>query len=406
MTGPLRPLPHTRKSPAPPALARRGLWVIFGSTFFELVGYFMLLPLLLLRLKGDGVSTSLAGLFAASGWVGVFLITPFASAITQRLGRRPTLWLAAAVPVASTAGFLFTDWLPAWFLFDFVAGAASGLRWVLAEAVVAEFAPPDQRGRMVGLFETMVGTTFVIGPALLAFVGPQNPVALWLVLGSMAIGLLWSLQIPPLPDAADAHEARVGLHGVWHALRAHPIIMSVGFVGGFFESGLTSILPLYGLTLGLGATAAALLVSASGLGSALMMLPAGLAADRMSVHPRWGDAHRARLAILRLCAGVTLAATALIPFVAGTPWLAAAVAFVWGGAGGSLYTLTMIDIGSREQGITLVNSTAVLVLSYTLGGVLAPALGAAMLDWAPVLGFPALLLAVAGPGWWLLRRAR
>ena len=292
----MNPTPHT---------SRRGLRVIFGSTFFELVGYFMLLPLLLLRLKGDGVSTSLAGLFAASGWVGVFLITPFASAITQRLGRRPTLWLAAAVPVVSTAGFLFTDWLPAWFLFDFIAGAASGLRWVLAEAVVAEFAPPDQRGRMVGLFETMVGTTFVVGPALLAVVGPQNPLALWLVLGSMAIGLLWSLQIPPLPDAADAHEARVGLHGVWHALRAHPIIMSVGFVGGFFESGLTSILPLYGLTLGLGATAAALLVSASGLGSALMMLPAGLAADRMAVHPRWGDAHRARLAILRLCAGVT-----------------------------------------------------------------------------------------------------
>ena len=392
---------------APPPHARLGLWAIFGSTFFELVGYFMLLPLLLLRLKGADVSTTLAGLFAASGWVGVFVITPFASAITQRLGRRPTLWLAAAVPVVSTTGFLFTDWLPAWFVLDFIAGAASGLRWVLAEAVVAEFAPPQQRGRMVGLFETMVGTTFVIGPALLAWVGPQNPVALWLVLGSLAIGLVWSLLIPPLPTATDAHSARVGLHGVWHALRAHPLIMTVGFVGGFFESGLTSILPLYGLSLGLGVTAATLLVSASGLGSALMMLPAGLLADRMSAHPRrrFGDAHAVRLRLLRGCAAITLLATLVIPFVAQTPWLAAPVAFLWGGAGGCLYTLAMIDIGSREEGITLVNSTAVLVLSYTLGGVLAPALGAAMLDWAPVLGFPALLLAVAGPGWWLLRRA-
>ena len=392
---------------APPPHARLGLWAIFGSTFFELVGYFMLLPLLLLRLKGADVSTTLAGLFAASGWVGVFVITPFASAITQRLGRRPTLWLAAAVPVVSTTGFLFTDWLPAWFVLDFIAGAASGLRWVLAEAVVAEFAPPQQRGRMVGLFETMVGTTFVIGPALLAWVGPQNPVALWLVLGSLAIGLVWSLLIPPLPTAADAHSARVGLHGVWHALRAHPLIMTVGFVGGFFESGLTSILPLYGLSLGLGVTAATLLVSASGLGSALMMLPAGLLADRMSAHPRrrFGDAHAVRLRLLHGCAAITLLATLVIPFVAQTPWLAAPVAFLWGGAGGCLYTLAMIDIGSREEGITLVNSTAVLVLSYTLGGVLAPALGAAMLEWAPVLGFPALLLAVAGPGWWLLRRA-
>ena len=414
---------------AQPPHARLGLVAIFGSTFFELVGYFMLLPLLLLRLKDADVSTTLAGLFAASGWVGIFVITPFASAITQRLGRRPTLWLAAAVPVVSTTGFLFTDWLPAWFLFEFIAGAASGLRWVLAEAVVAEFAPPLQRGRMVGLFETMVGTTFVIGPALLAWVGPQDPLALWLVLGSLAIGLVWSLLIPPLPTATDAHSARVGLHGVWHALRAHPLIMTVGFVGGFFESGLTSILPLYGLSLGLGVTAATLLVSASGLGSALMMLPAGLLADRMSAAPgrsqasshrspqgegvpvtahpqqRFGDAHAVRLRLLHGCAVITLLATLVIPFVAQTPWLAAPVAFLWGGAGGCLYTLAMIDIGSREEGITLVNSTAVLVLSYTLGGVLAPALGAAMLDWAPVLGFPSLLLAVAGPGWWLLRRA-
>jgi hypothetical protein len=85
--------------------ARLGLWAIFGSTFFELVGYFMLMPWLLLRLKGLDVSTALAGLFAASGWVGIFLVTPFASAVTRRLGRRPTLWLSGAVPVLAGLGF-------------------------------------------------------------------------------------------------------------------------------------------------------------------------------------------------------------------------------------------------------------------------------------------------------------
>lgn len=401
----MTPRSDTPRQPHPP-LHRLGLWAMFGATFFQLVGYFMLLPYLLLQLKGDGVSTTLAGLFAASGWVGIFAVTPFVSAVTQRLGRRPTLWLSGLVPVIAAAGFLLTDSLPLWFALEFIAGAASGLRWVLAEAVVAEFAPPEHRGRMVGLFETMVGTTFVIGPALLAGVGPERSENLWWVLGALLIGLVISAAIPRLPAAADAHEARVGLGGVWHALRAHPLIMAVGFVGGFFESGLTSILPLYGLALGMGAVAAALLVSASGLGSALMMLPAGMAVDRLSTQPRWGSAHGARLAVMHACALLTLLATVLIPFVAGMPWLAAVVAFVWGGAGGSLYTLAMIDIGSREQGITLVNSTAVLVLSYTLGGVLAPALGALMLDGAPTLGFPLLLLAVAGPGWWWLRRAQ
>ena len=172
-----------------------------------------------------------------------------------------------------------------------------------------------------------------------------------------------------------------------------------GFVGGFFESGITSILPLYGLALGLGAAGAALLVSASGLGSALMMLPVGMLADR------WSHKAAGRRSLMVILAFVTLAATCVIPFVAHVPVLAWPIVFLWGGAGGSLYTLAMIDIGSREEGITLVNSTAVLVLSYTLGGVLAPALGAAALQWAPTLGFPALLLAVAGGGWWLLRRA-
>jgi MFS family permease len=397
----------TAPATAVPERAPLGLIAIFGSTFFQLVGYFMLMPLLLLRLKGDGVSTALAGVFVATGWLGVFCMTPFASAITQRLGRRPSLWLAAAVPVVAIAGFLFSDSLLLWFACILIEGMAAGLRWVLAEAIVAEFSPAQQRGRNVGIFETMVGTTFVLGPVLLAWVGAQSDAALWMALGLTVFGLGWSLLIPRLPAAADAHSARVGLSGVWHALRAHPLIMTVGFVGGFFESGLTSILPLYGLALGLGATAAALLVSASGLGSALMMLPAGLLADRLAHHPqrRWGDGRGARLVIMRGCALITLLATLVIPFVAATPWLAAPVAFLWGGAGGCLYTLAMIDIGSREEGITLVNSTAVLVLSYTLGGVLAPALGAAALEWAPTLGFPALLLSVAGLGWWLLRRA-
>ncbi len=400
------PLPAHGAAGAPPAHAGRGLVAIFGATFCELVGVFMLSPLLLLRLTDAGMSTAVAGLFAATVWVGILCMAPMASALTQRIGRRPALWLSAAVPVLTGLGFALTDQPALWFVLYLLAGMAGGLRWVLAEAIVAEFSPSHQRGRNVGMFETMVGTTFVIGPAVLAWVGPQNAQAVWWAVGFLALGLLGSLSVPAMPASHDDGDVHVGLRGVWHALVTHPMVMAIGFIGGFFESGLTAMLPLYGLALGLGATAAALLVSASGLGSALVMLPAGELADRMARHPqqRWGDAAQSRRRLMRAGAGLTLAATLVIPFVAGTPWLAAPVAFVWGGAGGSLYTLVMIDIGSREQGITLVNSTAVLVMSYTLGGVLAPALGAAALQWSPTVGFPALLLLVAGAGYALLRR--
>ncbi|MEO0003319.1 MAG: hypothetical protein RLZZ22_1011 [Pseudomonadota bacterium] len=398
------PPPHD----LPPRQARLGLASIFGSTFLELTGYFMLAPWLLLRLKDADLPTWLAGLFAATAWAGIFLVTPFASAVTRRLGRRPTLWLSGLLPVLAGLVFSLADDLRLWFGMQLLAGMASGLRWVLAESVVAECAPPDQRGRWIGIFETMVGSTFVAGPMLLAWIGPFRPEALWAALALMTLGLLWSLMIPPLPPEPDAQQAEVGLRGVWRALREHPVIMLAGFVGGFFESGLTAILPLYGLALGLGAATAALLVSASGLGSSLLMLPAGLLADRLGGGPGsfWGGARQTRLQLMRIFAAITLLGSGLLPWVADKPWLAWPLAFVWGGAGGCLYTLSMIDIGSRERGITLVNSTSVLVMAYTLGGVLAPALGAAALQWSPRLGFPVLLIAVAAAGLAMLLRAR
>ncbi|MDR0458198.1 MAG: MFS transporter [Burkholderiaceae bacterium] len=392
----------------------RGLAAVFGSTFCLLAGNFMLSPLLLLRLKSAGAPTALAGLFAAMSWIGIFCVTPFASAIVRRLGRRRAFWLSAAVPTLTAIGFALTADLAAWFALALAAGLAAGLRWVLSEAMVAELSLPQWRGRAVALFETMLGATFVIGPALLAAIGPQRPAALGAAIVCIALGALISAGIPPLqtpehsqPASAQA-TAETGWRGVWRALAARPAFMAVGFVGGFFESGLSSILPLYGLSAGLSAAAAVMLVSASGLGSAGLVFPLGWLADRMAHAPkqRWGSPARVRRRLMRDCAGLILAAALALPGLMRYPWAAGALAFAWGGLGGCLYTLVMVDIGSRERGIALVNGTAVLVLAYTLGGVLAPALGALALQISPAAAFPALLIAVAGLGWALLGRLK
>ena len=81
----------------------RGLAAVFGSTLFQLSGIFMLSPLLLLMLKRAGVSSSVAGLFAATTWLGIFVMTPFASQLTQKIGRRQTMWLASTMPIIAAA---------------------------------------------------------------------------------------------------------------------------------------------------------------------------------------------------------------------------------------------------------------------------------------------------------------
>ncbi len=376
----------------PPAGATLGLAAIFGSTFFALVGYFILSPLLRLRLKGADISSTQAGLFVATGWLGIFVMTPFASSVAHALGRRQCMRLASGLLMLCALLFTLTQALPLWFALNLVSGIAMALRWVLSEALIAEFCPPEQRGRYVGIFQTMVSATFIIGPALLVWLGTQSSITLWVVNGLNVIGLAWTLLIPQVPAAHDTGTARVGLHGLWHALLDHPIIMLAGFVGGFFETGVTSILPLYGLALGLSASAAAVMVSISGLGGVLLMIPAGLIADRFA------DQARGRRTLMVWSAAVMLTATLALPFVAQTPWLAWPVVFVWGGAGGTLYTMAMTDIGSRETGITLVNSTAVLVLTYTLGGLVASGVSGALIDWSPTVAFPAVLVAVAAVG--------
>lgn len=380
--------------------AQQGLLSVFGSTLFQLSGIFMLSPLLLLLLKKAEVSTTLAGLFAATTWLGIFIITPFASVVTRRLGRRPTMWIASTLPMAAAIGFLLTDVLWIWFALELMAGVAGGLRWVLAEAFIAEFAPPGQTGRYIGAYATMVGLTFVIGPALLAWVGPDNAHALWLVIALLAIGLAWTALIPALPPDPDHHTAGIGLHGLLSAIRAHPVIMLAGFIGGFFELGLASILPLYGLTLGLGASAAALLVSVSGIGGTLAALPAGMLADRFD------SPVRGRRTMMAVCAALIFLSTCASPWAVRQDWLIWPMVCIWGAAGGALYTLAMIDIGSREKGMTLVNATAVLVLTYTLGGLIASSASGALLERSLASGFPAMLMAVAGFGLGAMIRGR
>ncbi len=388
--------------PVPPvrSASRQGLLAIFGSTLFELTGIFMLSPLLLLLLRRAEVSNTVAGLFAATSWLGIFIITPFASQLTRRIGRRRALWLASTVPLATAFGFLLTSRLEVWFVLELLASVAGGLRWVLAEAFIAEFTPPDQRGRYIGAYATMIGLTFVMGPALLAWLGDGSPYALWVVIGFMGTGLAWTALVPRTPPEHDADSAKVGFAGLWHAVAAHPVIMLAGFVGGFFELGLSSILPLYGLTLGLPTGAATLLVSVSGLGGMALALPGGLLIDRLK-NPAQG-----RRTLMLILVAMLLGASIATLAVQGAPWLVWPVAALWGAAGGNLYTLTMTDISSREAGITLVNSTAVLVLAYTLGALVASSLSGALIDASPWVGFPLVLVVVSGLATAALVRAR
>jgi hypothetical protein len=96
---------------------------------------------------------------------------------------------------------------------------------------------------------------------------------------------------------------------------------------------------------------------------------------------------------------LALVCSASLPLVQYAIWLVWPLVFLLGAAGSALYTLCMTDIGAREKGIALVNCTAVLVLNYTLGGLVASGISGALIDWSATVVFPAVLALVAALGW-------
>ena len=387
---------------------RRALVAVFASTFLQLVAGFMLLPWLLYRLDERGVSVTTTGALAAASWVGILLITPFAGRLVKRIGRQQALTLACLMSTASVAGLLLTQSLFWWFALVLLESLSAGLRWVVGEAMVVDLAPSGQCGKGVGLYETMVGSTFFIGPLLLNWCGTDNPRVPLYALLMVVLALITSLWTGSSTRAQQTKQDTVDAINLQQAFRRHSSLALIAFVGGFFEGGVSTALPIYGLSLGFSAEVSTWLVAASGVASAVVMLPAGILVDRLSRQNQQAGAahaHRTRRQLMRGCTVLTIGLTLLMPWLGALPPVALLVAFAWGGAGGCLYTLTIIDIGERESGPALFEATAVLVLAYTVGAIAGPLAGAAAMEGWERLGFPLLLVGVSMLAWWPLHRS-
>ena len=381
------------------ARIRRGLAATFLSTFFSLTSLFMFFPLLLFTLKGMGLSDATVGLVASAEWLGLAIGTPFVAHWVSMLGLRRAFVMSGLIPFASMLCITLTPWPALWLVLIMLGGISGAMRWIVAETTVTQMAPAHVRGRVVGLFGTMISLTYVVGPALLAWIGTRGEAAQfarWVAVALSATGLALSTAVPSIRTAPDAPQPivpRLGLPGILDAFRAAPLLMVTGALGGFFEAGSTGILPLYGLAIGLGEAKSAMLLSACGLGGVLVMAPVGALADRLP--------HRI---LYIVCSLVTAAASITMVLVSMWPPLAYAIAFIWGASGGALYTLAMVDIGHRGQGVHVVNFTSVLVLSYTLGGTLGPLLGGIALTISTHWGLPFMMTLAALVGLMALTR--
>jgi len=374
------------------AQVTRTLIAVIGSTFIALVGQFMLTPWIVFQLEARGFAASSIGWFSAATWLGLLLTTPFALRLVVLIGQRGALLLSLGVPLLTALGIALTDTPLFWAVMMFLSGSAMAVRWIVAEACIAEIAPPERRGRLVSLYQCLLAISFILAPVLLAWLQPVNPNVPTVAAVFLATGFILTIAVPSLSLAGHADD-QTGLHGLALAAISNPALVIAGFLGGMFELGITGLLPVFGLDAGFDAGSAAMLIAVAGFGSMVVMIPLGEAADRFRPRP-----------IKLTCVALLVLGGLLAFFVVQQPDVLWIIALAWGAAGGALYTITMITLGRAARGSTLINATSMLVLSYTAGGLIGPVLAGYGLEFSRQWGLGLIGVVLSLVGGWLIAR--
>jgi predicted MFS family arabinose efflux permease len=239
------------------------------------------------------------------------------------------------------------------------------------------------RGRVMGLYQTALGAALAIGPFLPGLLRLEAATVLWL--GALMVAGCLLLAVTARPHVP--RHAALAHTGTWHALRTVPWLALLAFCGGVFEAGLGAVGAAHASGSGLSLRAAASVAGAIGVGSFLFQYPAGWAADRFSLR-----------SVFTAAALALLVASMAMAFTAQAPWLLWAAGLVWGGIGGALYTLTMVQVAHAFSGRATAGGAAAMITGYTWGGTLGPVASGSALQagGAPGLAVVLGLLALAG----------
>ena len=327
------------------------------SVLSQIVQIGTVTPLLSLSLERQGIEPAIIGMIVSASWLAILLLYKWVPRLLAVLGLVKANILSAGLSIIALVGMTLTTHLVLIFGLNFMLGVGLILRWIACDTWIVAVASKGERGRAIGIHETLMGLGIAVGPLILVVfgVGSAAPyyacAAIVLIAGMLALTLKGHDTQPQTPL-----ERR---HG--KLLRVIPIALCGAFIAGFSETSSVSFLAGYSLSAGYLITAATLFISVFGAGGALLQLPIGWIADRSSY----------KIGQL-MCGLILLLGTVAIPFSQHLPWLATIIVFLWGGAIGGMNTLAVIEAGDRVDEQQVSTAMTAIAMFYTLGSVLGP----------------------------------
>ncbi|MCI0467938.1 MAG: MFS transporter [Beijerinckiaceae bacterium] len=341
----------------------RSLAAAIASVTIVGMGLSLTMPLLALRLDGQGYSAQAIGFNATAGGLAILAGAAAVPVLVRRAGVKRLLLLAILIASLGLLSFALTNDYWAWLLIRAVFGGALSILFVTSEYWINAIAPPRQRGFVLGFYATSLSAGFAAGPLILGFTGTDGllPFIAGMVLFALAAApvVVLSGKAPEIKSAPKV--------GFLIFLTSVPAATFAGLLHGAIETASLGLLPIYALRAGESPQTGALFVSLFALGNVVFQLPVGFASDRMGRGKLliW-------LAVLGLCGAFAIALAGVSHLVVFCVLLV-----LWGGAVGSLYAVGLAHLGSRYSGADLASANAAFIMLYSVGMMAGP----------PVVGF-------------------
>ncbi len=369
----------------------RSLAAVIAGALGVGIAFGALVPLLALRLDRDGWGSSVIGANAAMFPLAVLAIGPFLPWLLGRLGTMRSIYAGLAVAGATILLYPLLPDLAAWFLLRFVGGAATAINWVVSETWMNMIATSRNRTQVMSIYATVLAAGFASGPLVIGATGIDGFLPFLVAFGALSLSVVPLTLVrglaPPMPHRQAG--------GMRRCLRAAPTVMAAALAGGFVDTALFALLPVYALGVGFRQSTAVLLLSLFIAGNLFLQYPLGLLADRTD-----------RRAILLVCAAIGLAGALLLPLlvpggsIANAPllWL---MLVVWGGTSFGIYTIGLSLLGDRFRGAELAGANTVFVMFYEFGSFTGPVVAGGAMDLWNENGLP-VAVAAAAAGFLLL----
>ena len=352
-----------------------GCLSIYGITFS------LYTPLLSLILETRGVSSTLIGALAMIASAGIIIGSFAVPRFMRHLEGRSLLLGGVVFEIVLIFALMSTQSIVAWFVIRFLGGLVGSVLFVVTETWMIEITPREHHGRVMGFYNTTLALSFALGPLILSVTGTQGTLPFLVGIGLMGLAglpVLWAGRYAP------ASSDKPGFGVVSFAFVA-PLLALACFVVAFMELATTSLIPIYGLRVGMTESSATLMLFFGAAGGALLQFPIGWAADHFD--PR---------KVLVACALAGLVCAAAWPFSVGVPFLLWTTLFLWWGLFAGVYTVAMILAGQWFSGVELATAMAAFGVFWGVGAFVGPMVGGASMDlWDPY-GLPLTLVIVAG----------